>query len=185
MAENEYTIYTIGHSNHPTEKFLGLLGLHSIQTVADVRSHPRSRYSQFRQKALEALLCKEGIEYLYLGQELGGHPDSDEMYDKRGRVIYERLAATSAFRSGIRHVGELTAKTRLVLMCTEWDPAKCHRHPLLARVLLERDFEVLHILRDGSLREASAMFDQPVDPQIPLIEPPGEDRSWQSPKRIR
>jgi uncharacterized protein (DUF488 family) len=33
-------IHTIGHSNHPPEKFLGLLHSHGIEVVADVRSRP-------------------------------------------------------------------------------------------------------------------------------------------------
>ena len=38
MARPEPALYTIGHSNHPIEHFLGLLRRHGIETVADVRS---------------------------------------------------------------------------------------------------------------------------------------------------
>ena len=38
-------IFTIGHSNHPIERFLGLLREHGITTVADVRSTPASRFN--------------------------------------------------------------------------------------------------------------------------------------------
>ncbi|WP_438317905.1 hypothetical protein ACP6EK_03390 [Candidatus Caldatribacterium sp. SIUC1] len=34
------TIYTIGHSNHPLERFLELLQKHGIELVVDVRSRP-------------------------------------------------------------------------------------------------------------------------------------------------
>lgn len=37
-------IYTVGHSNHPIERFLGLLQRHGIELLADVRSMPYSRY---------------------------------------------------------------------------------------------------------------------------------------------
>jgi hypothetical protein len=120
-----------------------------------------------------------------LGQELGGHPDEAELYDGGGHVIYERIATTSPFRNGIRRVGEIASSTRLVLMCAEGNPSECHRHPLLARELVMRGFRVLHICRDGSLQNARDMFEKPTDPQLPLIEPPGEDLSWRSPKRIR
>lgn len=185
MTTNPITIYTIGSSNHPIEEFMSLLRLHAIETIADVRSRPVSRFPHFRQTRLMAVLEGAGVEYLYLGNELGGHPTSDELYGLKGRVMYERLANTPEFSSGIRKVGEVAAKTQLALMCTEGDPAKCHRHPLLAKVLLERGFQVLHILREGGLQEAAALFKQPVSPQMPLIEIPGEDVSWQSPKRIR
>lgn len=35
-------IVTIGHSNHPLERFLALLSRHGITAVADVRSAPYS-----------------------------------------------------------------------------------------------------------------------------------------------
>jgi len=38
-------IYTVGHSNHPIERFLGLLQPHGITAVADVRSTPYSRFN--------------------------------------------------------------------------------------------------------------------------------------------
>ncbi len=186
MNEPTTTIYTIGHSNHPIEEFLRLLHLHSVQTLADVRSRPTSRFHpQFRQKALKDSLVNSGIEYIYLGNELGGHPSAENMYDQNGHVIYERIATTSVFRRGIQHVGELAESTRLALMCAEGEPNECHRHPLLARVLLEQDICIQHICRDGRLKNAASMFESATNLQIPLVEPPGEDLSWKSPKRIR
>ena len=187
MTEARPTIiYTIGHSNHPAEDFSALLKAHNIVTVADVRSNPFSTYNpQFNQGQLKSSLRRSGIEYVYLGKELGGHPGADHLYDKGGHVIYERISGTPEFRQGIRKVAELAVKDRLVLMCAEGDPAKCHRHPLLARFLLERGFRVDHVQRDGSLTQADTMFNRPADPQLPLFEPPGEDLSWRSPKRIR
>lgn len=38
------TVYTIGHSNQPTEAFLDLLRQHGIEVVVDVRSAPYSRF---------------------------------------------------------------------------------------------------------------------------------------------
>lgn len=37
-------LYTIGHSNHSIETLIGLLKQHDIAALADVRSHPYSRY---------------------------------------------------------------------------------------------------------------------------------------------
>jgi Protein of unknown function, DUF488 len=37
-------LFTIGHSNHSIETFITLLQQHEITVVADVRSHPYSRY---------------------------------------------------------------------------------------------------------------------------------------------
>ena len=44
MANEMPTIFTVGHSNQSLEVFLTLLNSHGITAVADVRSHPRSRW---------------------------------------------------------------------------------------------------------------------------------------------
>ena len=47
--------YTIGHSTHPLAHFVELLTMHGVRAVADVRSHPYSRFNpQFRRDALIA-----------------------------------------------------------------------------------------------------------------------------------
>ena len=176
------TVYTIGHSNQPSDQFDALLHAESIERVVDVRSKPRSRFGQYNGKALAKRLTGSGIGYLYLGDVLGGHPESDELYED-GRVVYERVAALPGFRRGIRRVAKECEQHRLALMCAEEDPAKCHRHPLLVPALLERGVEVLHIRRDGSVQDASRMNEQ-ASPQLPLVEPVGEDLTWKSPKRI-
>ena len=33
-------IYTVGHSTHPIEEFLELLGVHGVEQVVDVRTIP-------------------------------------------------------------------------------------------------------------------------------------------------
>jgi len=49
---NEKVIYTIGHSDHSTEQFIGILKQHTITAVADVRSAPYSRFHpQFNKDA--------------------------------------------------------------------------------------------------------------------------------------
>jgi len=179
------TIYTIGHSNHNIDEFLSLLHLHDIQTLADVRSSPRSRYHHFNQAVLRNLLWTAGLEYVYLGEELGGHPESAEFYDASGHVVYERIFRTRQFRRAIQRTIDLSATTRLVLMCAEGDPSQCHRHPMIARVLLERQICIKHIRKDGTLHDAAAMSSPHGDSQLPLFEPTGEDLSWRSPKRIR
>ena len=177
------TVFTIGHSNQPAAEFVALLMKQRIERLVDVRSNPHSRYHHFNRESLEVRLSGLAIDYLHLGDQLGEHPDPDEFY-VGGRVAYERVAALSGFRRGISRVADESEQCRLVLMCTEEDPAECHRHPLLARMLVERGIEVLHLRRDGSVQYARTMADQ-IDPQLPLFELVGEDLTWRSPKRIR
>ncbi len=183
VMSNISTIFTIGHSNQPAANFDGLLEQNEIELLVDVRSKPYSRYHHFNRERLDSRLAAKGIRYLYLGDLLGGHPESSEFYEN-GRVVYERLAALKSFRRGITRVEEESAKSRVVLMCTEEDPARCHRHPLLASALHERGLRVLHLRRNG-LVEGAADFAEQTSFQIPLLETVGEDLTWKSPKIIK
>lgn len=177
------TIFTIGHSNQSFDEFVTLLINQNIEQLVDVRSKPYSRFRHFNREQLSERLTGQGIGYLYLGEHLGGHPESDDFY-LNGRVVYDRLAALPDFRRGIKRVVNESEKQSLVLMCTEEDPKKCHRHPLLALELLERGVNVMHLRRGGSVEEVESITEQ-TSLQLPLLEPGGEDSTWQSPKRIR
>jgi uncharacterized protein (DUF488 family) len=145
-------IYTVGHSNHPIERFLGLLQPHGITAVADVRSTPYSRFNpQFRREKLQAALGSVGIQYVFLGQELGARSQDPACYDSEGRVSYARLARTELFRKGIARLRTGMAEHRISLMCAEREPLECHRTILVARELVREGVPVTHILGDGSL----------------------------------
>jgi uncharacterized protein (DUF488 family) len=145
-------IYTIGHSNHPIERFLGLLQPHGITAVADVRSTPYSRFNpQFRREKLQAALASVDIQYVFLGQELGARSQDPACYDGEGRVSYAKLARTELFRKGIARLRTGMADHRISLMCAEREPVECHRTILVARELVREGLAVTHILGDGSL----------------------------------
>src|ERR1700759_2968239 len=81
-------IFTIGHSNHAIEKFLGLLEAHGITALADVRSRPYSRrHPQFNRERLSESLKARAIAYVSLGEELGG----------RSGMSYREAASTERF----------------------------------------------------------------------------------------
>jgi uncharacterized protein (DUF488 family) len=145
-------LYTIGHSNHPFERFLELLRQHDIEAVADVRSTPASRrHPQYNRERLRAALSDDGIRYLFLGKELGARRNEPEAYE--GDVAsYERIAQLPAFRSGLEIVKENAAERRTALMCAEREPLDCHRTLLVCRNLRGAiDGGMVHILADGTL----------------------------------
>jgi len=153
------TLHTIGHSSHSIDAFLALLRLHAIDAVADVRSQPYSRrHPQFRREALRDALTRAGIEYCFLGRELGARSEDPECFVS-GRVDFPRLAQTPAFRAGLDIVTERAARQRVALMCAERDPLTCHRTILVCRALALRPatgpergsaaWSVQHILADG------------------------------------
>lgn len=144
-------IYTIGHSNHPIERFVALLEQHAITALADVRSRPYSRFNpQFNRKALAEALGARGIEYVFLGEELGARTEDRSCYEN-GRVSYAKLAATDLFQRGIERLQAGMATHRVAITCAEKEPLDCHRTILVARELQRRGAPVMHILATGEL----------------------------------
>src|SRR5215211_304838 len=145
-------VFTIGHSNHSAEKFVRLLKGYRIEVVVDTRSHPYSRHaSRFNARALEALLSRDGIGYLFLGGELGGRPEGGEFYDAKGRVDYALVGCSRPFLDGISRLEKELRTRTAALLCSEEDPARCHRRLLVGRTLEERGITLRHIRGDGSV----------------------------------
>lgn len=151
-------VLTVGHSNHSLEGFMALLLQHGVTALADVRSVPHSRrHPHFNRAALAAALTARGIDYVFLGRELGGRTRDPDLYE-HGRVSYERIQRTEGFRAGIDRVLRGAGRHSIVLMCAEREPLDCHRTLLVARALDRRGLEILHIHADGRLeRHADAM----------------------------
>ena len=145
-------VFTVGHSNHSVERFTGLLREHGIELVADIRSHPYSRHvPYFNVRSLEEILSHYGIGYLFLGRELGGRPQGEIFYDSDGRVDYALVGRSRPFLDGINTLeGEIRTRTA-ALLCSEEDPARCHRRLLVGRALEERGITLRHIRGDGSV----------------------------------
>src|SRR5690242_3616544 len=65
-------LFSIGHSNQPLDRFLGLLARHRIEALVDIRRFPGSRkYPHWSQGNLAAALQEAGIEYHWI-EALGG-----------------------------------------------------------------------------------------------------------------
>ena len=143
-------VWSVGHSTHRIETFVSLLQRYRVEVVADVRTSPFSRFNpQFNRNALQAKLEVEDIGYLFLGEELGGRPPESEFYDADGHVRYGRMAESLRFESGLVRVIEQAKRSRVGIMCSEEDPAQCHRFLLVTRVLRDREVEVTHIRGNG------------------------------------
>jgi uncharacterized protein (DUF488 family) len=144
-------IYTIGHSNHPVERFLGLLTAHGITALADVRSSPYSRHNpQYNRESLRQSLALHGIRYVFLGEELGARSRDPSCYED-GRVSYARLAACDSFKEGINRLKKGMTEHNIAMMCAEKDPLECHRTILVSRQLVAVNIEVAHILASGEI----------------------------------
>ncbi len=146
-------IYTIGHSTHSIENFIKILKLRGITAIADVRSAPYSRFQpQFNREQLTKSLKDSGIEYVFVGDSIGGRSTNNDDFDN-GRVVYSRLKSSENFENGLQRVIVGSDKYKLALMCSEKEPIECHRTLLVGQTLFERGIPVTHILGDGTLEK--------------------------------
>jgi uncharacterized protein (DUF488 family) len=181
-------LFTIGHSNMALGDFLSLLRQHGVEAVADVRTVPRSRHvPHFDAGPLREALAGCDVSYLPFGRELGGRPEGTGFYDAQGHVLYGRLAASPAFQQGAGRVLASAPTRRIALLCSEEDPARCHRHLLIGRVLRNRGVAVAHIRRDGRIETESDLAAREISgapPDTLFDSDPGE-RQWRSPRPVR
>jgi len=87
---------------------------------------------------MERWLPENGIEYVWLGKELGG-------YRKGG---YKRHMRTKLFREGVKKLLEIAKQKRTCIMCMEKNPKYCHRR-FLSAYLERKGVEVIHIIEKG------------------------------------
>jgi len=140
-------LFTVGHSILPLQHFVQMLQKHSIQVIADVRSSPHSgRSPHFSRDPLKRHLKSCGIQYVFLGDELGARRTEVQAYE--GRIAsYERIAELPVFKAGLERLISGAQNYRVCLMCAEKDPLQCHRTILVCRHLrTQLDDRIFHIL---------------------------------------
>jgi uncharacterized protein (DUF488 family) len=145
------TLFTIGHSDHQVPEFLALLARHRVDAIADVRSQPYSRFhGQFNRETLAELLTRAGIQYSFMGRELGARRSESESYRDR-QARYDLICKLPAFVDGLDRLRGNLAKQRICLLCAEKDPITCHRTILVCRHLRSEPIDIQHIAENGSL----------------------------------
>lgn len=149
-------IYTIGHSNLSINKFIETLESYKLKLLVDVRSIPKSRHNpQFGKERLKKSLAREGIEYIYM-DGLGGFRHTNKNSINKGWRLssfrgYADYMQTLEFKKNLRHLIALSKRKRLVIMCAEVLPWRCHRS-LIADALLAYGYPVNEIFTKSSLR---------------------------------
>jgi len=129
-------IYDIGHSNQKEESFLILLKKHHIECVIDVRRFPSSKkFPHFKSNRLEKSLKTNHIEYIWLGEKLGG-------FRKGG---YAGWMKSKEFSSGLKELEKTATFKRTAFMCAEHDYRGCHRR-FIIESLEKRGWKVIHLI---------------------------------------
>ena len=178
-------LFTIGHSNHSLERFIRLLEDNGVMTLVDVRSAPYSRYNpQFNKESLESTLPQHDIQYAFAGNYLGGRPADPACYkshqlpaegaDYLHEVDYPEVMKREWFIKGIERLLELADEQTTAILCSEENPAQCHRHHLIAKYLMAKypEVNVRHIRGDGTVFGAASItesVDAPASEQLPLL----------------
>ncbi len=150
MATLLNPLFTIGYSPHTQESFLNFLKKYKITSLADVRSEPFSKYKpEFNKNTISAFLNKNGIRYVFLGDECGARIKAQECYIN-GKAEYKLIAKHPVFLHGLERIKRGLATQTIALMCAEKDPIQCHRTILICRNLRNESIEISHIMHDGS-----------------------------------
>jgi uncharacterized protein (DUF488 family) len=154
---SERTIYTAGHSTRTLDELAALLESAGVKALADIRRFPSSRrHPQHNRGELERGLASRGIEYEWLGEELGG---------RRGQLVpleqspnrawqtpafrnYADAMATPAFLAAVERLEALALRVPTVFLCAEKLWWQCHRR-LLADLMVARGWRVVHLLESG------------------------------------
>lgn len=151
------TLLSIGHSDHEIPAFVELLRRHQVDVIADVRSQPYSRFhAQFNRETVCEALKQHGIQYLFLGRELGARRSEPEAYAGK-QARYDRICKLPLFLAGLDRLRVGASKYRVALMCAEKDPIECHRSVLICRQLRKDALTIQHIGPDGALESTSQL----------------------------
>ena len=128
-------IYTIGSADRSQDDFLKTLRQYEIKSLVDVRRFPTSKYEHFKRENLGTILLSSEIEYVYMGNELGG-------FRKGGYGAYVK---TNEYKQGLQVLQRVAKRRPAVIMCCEKLPAGCHRR-YISQSLKKSGWKVVDIV---------------------------------------
>ena len=128
------TVYTIGYGGRKISDFADILEKHGVNILIDIRRFPNSKNPDFKKGNLEIMLRKNGIEYFFLGEKLGGFRDGG----------FEKYMDTTDFMDGFKTLLDLTQKGTVAIMCMERKTKHCHRR-FISRFLEDINQKLVHI----------------------------------------
>ncbi len=167
-------VFTIGTDHRTHYDFARLLVKYGIEVLFDVRRTPESREEHFRRDGLQALAAGQGIDYIYMGNELGGPRDES----------YGQWTGSDEFKRGIDIIRSKAAKRACCVLCAERTPENCHRR-VIAEYLVKQGIEVVHILDETSIWTPPPPRPSPPTPRpSPRTPHPARGR-WRGPRPRR
>jgi hypothetical protein len=135
-------IFTIGHGTRSLSELRRILVGFGVDLVIDVRWHPFSRSNPKMRREVLAAQFAVRPKYVYAGKYLGNPEDHG-----LPPVAQDAYAKAFAFL-----IAKARHNHRIVLLCSEAEPANCHRHLRLAVDLDRKGCVVYHIDPAGVAR---------------------------------
>lgn len=150
------TLFTLGHSTLPIERFIALLQDYGIARLVDIRTVPGSRHnSQYAAGVLASSLAAAQLDYVHMA-ELGGfrHARKDSIntgWRNKSFRGYADYMQSDAFGDAVERLIAMGRDKRTAIMCAEAVPWRCHRS-LVADALNLRGVAVVEILSASNWR---------------------------------
>jgi len=138
-------VYTVGHSNRTYKEFIDILKAYNIGLLVDVRRFPKSRVVEWSESSkLRKILEDEGIEYIWLGDLLGGFREGG----------YKAYMETEDYKKGLEKLREAIKRSEkpVAIMCREKLWFKCHRR-FISDSLVRMGYKVVHIIEKDRVYE--------------------------------
>jgi uncharacterized protein (DUF488 family) len=139
-------VFTLGTDHRSQIDFTRILWKYGIQVVFDVRRIPESREDHFRRDGLQALCAAQGMDYVFLGNELGGPTHHADLEWTR----------TDEFARGLAIISGKAPKRVCCILCAERFPDRCHRRTV-SDLLARSGIEVVHIIEENRVYQPPAM----------------------------
>lgn len=151
-------VFTIGHSTHPIDEFLGMLTANGVTLLGDVRTVPGSRHNpQYGAEQLAESLTDAGIGYRTM-KELGGlrHTPAgvrsiNGAWRNKSFRSFADYMQTPRFAAAIDELIALAGRHTVAIMCAEAVPWRCHRS-LIGDALVVRGVDVCDIMSRTSTK---------------------------------
>ena len=154
-----FTVFTIGHSNHPMERFLELLV--AAPDRAAGRHSPLPRFAEASafqsRESRRVARCGRTSDYEWI-EELGGRRKASAGSASPNQGLrnesfrnYADYMLTPEFQQGIDKLLALAARRPTAIMCAEGLWWQCHRR-LVSDYLLANGLAVEHIFPNGQTK---------------------------------
>ncbi len=150
-------LFSVGHGTQAIGSLLSTLNCAGVRRLVDVRVAPGSRRNpQFAAEALRRSAERDGIEYRWVGTELGGfrRPKIGSRHTALRVDAFRGYAdhmETSVFREGLARLLSWGRELPTAFLCAEADWRRCHRR-MIADAIVAGGGRVRHLV-DGRIEE--------------------------------